>query len=128
MRINRKIYYELSTGNVIQEINEREGSVVETTLDQDFESYASLNARVKSTVGVIQLSYGQYADKFGVYYYNIVGGAIVWGELIVPPPPEKTEIEKLKNQLMDSQQNTLLLNDTISGFVDYMFSSIPDLQ
>ena len=128
MQISRKIYYELSTGNVIQEIGEREGSVVETTLDQDFESYASLTERVKSTVGVIQLTYGQYADKFGVYYYNIVSGAIVWGELIVPPPPEKTEIEKLKDQLMDSQQNTLLLNDTISGFVDYMFSSIPDLQ
>ena len=40
----------------------------------------------------------------------------------------KTETEKLKDQLMDSQQNTSLLNDTISGFVDYMFSSIPDLQ
>ena len=128
MKVAKKIYYDLVTGNVIQEIGEREGSVVETTLYQDFESYASLTERVKSTVGVIQLTYGQYRDKFGVYYYNIVGGAIVWGALIVPPPPEKTEIEKLKDQLMDSQQNTLLLNDTISGFVDYMFSSIPDLQ
>ena len=71
MKIPMKIYYELSTGNVIQEIGEREGSVVETTLDQDFQSYASLSERVKSTVGVIQLTYGQYADKFGIYAYHI---------------------------------------------------------
>lgn len=128
MKIARKIYYDLSTGNVIQEIGEREGSVVETTLDQDFQSYASLNERVKDTVGVIQLTYGQYADKFGLYYYSIIDGVIVWGGIIVPPTPEKSEMEKLKDQLMDSQQNTSLLNDTISGFVDYMFSSIPDLQ
>ena len=44
------------------------------------------------------------------------------------PPQPPTEIEILKDQLKDSQQNTLLLNDTISSFVDYMFSSIPDLQ
>jgi len=84
-----KIYYELATGNVIQEIGEREGSVVETTLEQDFESYASLSERVKSTVGVFQLTYGQYADKFGVYYYNIdiTTKTIVWGDLITPSIP-----------------------------------------
>ena len=101
MKIPRKIYYELSTGNVIQETSEREGSVVETTLDQDFQSYASLSERVKSTVGVIQLTYGQYADKFGVYYYNIVSGAIVWGSLIVPitVPVQPTNKELSDNQI-----------------------------
>ena len=105
IQIGKKVYYELSTGNVIQEIGEREGSVVETTLDQDFQSYASLNERVKDTVGVIQLTYGQYADKFGVYYYNIVGGAIVWGALIVPiivlKQPTNQELYDNQITLMD---------------------------
>lgn len=98
MQIGRKIYYDLVTGNVILDIGEREGSVVETTLDQDFSSYASLTERVKDTVGVIQLTWGEYADKFGVYYYNIVDGAIVWGELIdvnnppVIPQPTNQEV------------------------------------
>ena len=115
-KIPRKIYYELSTGNVIQEIGEREGSVVETTLDQDFESYASLNTRVKSTVGVIQLTYGQYADKFGVYYYNIVGGAIVWGELInVDNPP--VVIQPSNQEVYDS---TITLMDVLATMYEGM--------
>lgn len=103
MQIGRKIYYDKTTGNVIQDIGETQGSVTETTIDQDFQSYASLNERVKDTVGVIQLSYGQYADKFGVYYYSIdtTTNTIVWGDLINPnvPVPEPTNTELQQNQL-----------------------------
>lgn len=99
MIVGRKIYYQLSTGNVILEIGEREGSVVETTIDQDFESYVALSQLVKSTVGVIQLTYRQYSDKFGMYYYSIVDGAIVWGDLIVPviEPILQTDSERISN-------------------------------
>lgn len=102
MKIAKKIYYDLAAGNVILDIGEREGSVVETTLDQDFQSYASLTERVKSTVGVIQLAWGEYADKFGVYYYNIVDGAIFWGALIDvnAPIPQPTNQEIYENQMM----------------------------
>ena len=115
MKIAKKIYYDLATGNVIQGIGEREGSVVETTLDQDFLSYASLTERVKSTVGVIQLEWGEYADKFGVYYYNIVSGAIVWGALIDvnAPIPQPTTQELMDNQM------TLM-----SGMVDIYMSQL----
>ena len=99
-----KIYYELATGNVILEIGEREGSVIETSLDQDFQSYVGLSQRVPSTVGVIQLTYGQHKDKFGVYYYSvdITTNAIVWGALIVPdaPIPQPTNQEIADNQII----------------------------
>ena len=107
MKIPRKIYYEKTTGNILQDCGERQGSVIETTVDQDFQSYVSLSERVKDTVGVIQLSYGEYADKFGVYYYNIVDGAIVWGDLIdvshppVIPQPTNQEIADNQITLMD---------------------------
>lgn len=80
MQIRRKIYYDLATGNILQDCGEREGSVVETTQEQDFQSYVTLSERVPSTVGVIRLTYGQYADKFGVYDYHVdpVTETIIW--------------------------------------------------
>ena len=63
-QIGRRIYYEKVTGKVILDTGERSGYVVETTIDQDFETYAVLAERVRETVGVIQLEYGQYAADF----------------------------------------------------------------
>lgn len=64
MQIGRKIYYELSTGNVIQDTGEREGSVVETTTEQDFAIYLPLVGLDASTVGCLELDYGTNTDKF----------------------------------------------------------------
>lgn len=62
--IGRKIYYELATGNVIVDTGERSGSVVATTIEQDFAAYAALAERVPETVGMIELDYGEYAQDF----------------------------------------------------------------
>ncbi|BBI32497.1 hypothetical protein [Cohnella abietis] len=64
MDIGRRIYYELATGNVIQDTGERSGSVIETTNEQDFETYVSLAERIPETVGCLQLEYGEYAQDF----------------------------------------------------------------
>lgn len=64
MQIGRRIYYDLATGNIVVDTGERSGSVVETTIEQDFASYAVLAERVPSTVGVLQLEYGHYAEDF----------------------------------------------------------------
>lgn len=64
MQIGRKIYYELTTGNVIVDTGERSGGVVETTSEQDFATYIALSDRNPETVGMIQLEYGQYAEDF----------------------------------------------------------------
>lgn len=71
MEIGRKIYYELATGDVIQEIGEREGGVVETTQEQDFASYVVLSQRVPSTIGCIQLNYGDFESNFAQYPYHV---------------------------------------------------------
>ena len=71
MEIGRKIYYELNTGNVIKLTESRSGSVVETTLEQDFQNYTELNSRVKNSVGVIQLNYGDFEDNFAKYPFHI---------------------------------------------------------
>ena len=64
MQIGRRIYYELETGNPILDTGERSGDVIETTIDQDFETFKVLADRVRETVGCLQLEYGQYAQDF----------------------------------------------------------------
>jgi len=64
MEIGRKIYYDLATGNVIKDTGERSGSIVETTVEQDFAAYSALVERVPSTVGFLQLECGEYAQDF----------------------------------------------------------------
>jgi hypothetical protein len=64
MQVGRRVYYDLATGNVIQDTGERQGSVVETTTEQDFISYVSLAERVPLTVGFIQLEFGELIQEF----------------------------------------------------------------
>lgn len=65
-QIGRRIYYEKLTGNIILDTGEREGYVVECTVEQDFQIYKALSdsERNLETVGIIQLEYGQYAQDF----------------------------------------------------------------
>lgn len=65
MNIGTKIYYDKATGSVIQLIPEQIGrGAVETTEDQDFASYKQLAERVRETVGLVKLEYGQYRKEF----------------------------------------------------------------
>lgn len=64
MFLGRKIYYDKLTGNVVLEIGERHGDIIETTIEQDFECFAELSQRVPETVGLIKLEYGQLKDNF----------------------------------------------------------------
>jgi len=64
MQIGRRIYYEIATGNVILDTGERQGAVVPTTIEQDFQTYRALAERVPETVGVLELQFGEYAADF----------------------------------------------------------------
>lgn len=64
MQIGRRIYYELNTGTVFVDISEREGNVIPTTPEQDFQSYPALAEQTPETVGVIELAYGERAEEF----------------------------------------------------------------
>lgn len=63
--IGHKIYYELSTGDVVLITPEKHSiNTINTTKEQDFQMYDVLAARNPDTVGVIQLEYGQYQAEF----------------------------------------------------------------
>jgi hypothetical protein len=64
MKIGRKIYYDLATGNIILDTGERQGSVVETTIEQDIATFTALSERNRETFDVIELPFGAYQQDF----------------------------------------------------------------
>lgn len=63
IQIGRKIYYIIQTGEVVADTGERQGSVVETTVDQDIESYA-LSELDRNSFDYIQLEFGMHSEEF----------------------------------------------------------------
>ncbi|MEK4606536.1 hypothetical protein [Geobacillus sp. FSL W8-1251] len=122
-RIGRKIYYDKATGNVILDTGEKMGAVIETTIDQDFETYQALKERVRDTVGVIQLEYGQYAQDFAECNGYRVNPETLELEFSYPDPnatePQEPVYQKpLTEQLKETQQAVVeltLLLATMNG-------------
>lgn len=108
-KIGRKIYYDKATGNVIVDTGEKVGAVVDTTINQDFETYQALKERVRDTVGVIQLEYGQYAADFAQCNGYRVNPETLELEFSYPDPnatePQEPVYQKpLTEQLKETQQ------------------------
>lgn len=108
MQIGKNIYYEKATGHIIVDTGERQGSVVETTTEQDFQSYQALADRVPETVGKISLEFGQYSEDFrnsSGYRVNLDTLELEFdytepSELPVYQKPLTEEVEELK-QVID---------------------------
>ena len=69
--IGRKIFYEVATGNPIQDTGERQGAVIPTTVEQDIATYTALSERNRQSFDVLELPFGAYAQDFatpGVQY------------------------------------------------------------
>ncbi|PED82325.1 hypothetical protein CON65_12640 [Bacillus pseudomycoides] len=64
MQIGRKLYYDTVSGEILVDTGERQGYIVETTLEQDVATYTRLSERNSDTFDYVQLEYGQYHDEF----------------------------------------------------------------
>lgn len=64
MNIGRKIYYDITTGNLLLDTGELAGSVVPSTIDQDVLTFKELSERNRESFDVIELEYGQFAQDF----------------------------------------------------------------
>ena len=64
MQIGRRIYFDKSTGDVLVDTGNRQGSVTETTVEQDIEVYEELAERVRASYDYINLEYNQYTQDF----------------------------------------------------------------
>ena len=59
-QIGAKIYYCTLTGNVLQFIGDMQGSVIETSFDEDYKIYPNLYERDKKSVGLLKFEFGEY--------------------------------------------------------------------
>ena len=111
MEIGRKIYFDKSNGNVILDTGERVGSVVLTTVDYDFTVYNVLIDRDRSTVGVIELEYGQYAQDFREYNGYRVNPDTRELEFSYPDPNEEQPQEPVYQKSLSKEVEELQLED-----------------
>lgn len=125
MKIGRKIYYDLSTGNVIVDTGEKQGSVIETDKAQDILIYKELSERNIDTFDVLELSFGAFNEDFvqaSSYRVNIETKELEFmypdKNAIEQPIYEKPLTQKVK-ELEDAQSATnttiLELMETILG-------------
>lgn len=105
-RIGRKIYYDKVTGNIIVDTGEMIGHVQETTIDQDFETYQALKERVRDTVGVIQLEFGQYAEDFAQCNGYRVNPETLELEFSYPDPNQPEAPQVFRKPLMEEVEET----------------------
>lgn len=63
MEIGRRLYYDNRNGSIILEVGERIDNRA-STVDEDFEAYQQLAERVRSTVGVLEMEFGEYREEF----------------------------------------------------------------
>ena len=109
MKIGSKIYYLKSNGNIIREIGDMQGFVVESTFDEDYESYADLKKYDKDKIGCLKLEYGQLGqllaeNKANSYKVDVSGNphklVFAWidYETGKPAEPPKTTEEQIKEE------------------------------
>ncbi|WP_339194252.1 hypothetical protein MKY95_20950 [Paenibacillus sp. FSL P4-0176] len=113
MNIGARIYYEKSTGNIIVNTGQRSGDVIETTVEQDFYSYAVLAERVPETVGVIQLDYGQYAADYAQGGYIARVDMDTLEPLFTYPDPVDPETPQEPRAALSKQVDALVQDNTL---------------
>lgn len=107
MKIGRRIYFELATGNVLVDTGERQGSVRPTTVEQDIATYSALSERNRDTFDCIELAYGQYAQDFAECNGYRVNTETKTLEFSYPDPNETEPSEPVYQEPLSEQVNAL---------------------
>ena len=111
-QIGTKIYYCLTSGNVVKIIGDMQGYVKETTFDEDYEIYSELKEREKSSIGLLTFEYGEYPKlskgSTGVMV-NLETKELIFSYEEFPTLPQEPEIEKIKIE-QEQQNEEILVN------------------
>ena len=117
-QIGTKIYYCLSTGNVIKIIGDCQGYVKETTFDEDYEIYTELKERDKSSIGLLTFKYGEYPklsqSSTGVMV-NLETKELIFSYDKLPQEPQKpTELEIIQEKIDILEAENKILKQELS--------------
>lgn len=124
MKIGRRIYYDLSTGNVLLNTGERQGGVRPTTVEEDIQVYSVLSERNRDSFDVIELPFGAYSQDFAVSNDYRVNPETKQIEFRYPDPngEEPTEPvyqKSLSKELEDLKTENELLKASVLEMTTY---------
>jgi len=64
VKIGRKLYFDVVTGEVLVDTGERQDFVVPKTVEQDIATYKALTERTRGSFDYIELAFGEFAQDF----------------------------------------------------------------
>jgi hypothetical protein len=103
-----------------------QGSVVQTTVDQDFFTFLELKQRDRATVGVLNLDFGENAQDFATC--NGVRVDLTTKELVFSYPSESNELpvfqKPITEQVAEVKAQLVQQNEDLQGFMDFYFSTL----
>lgn len=131
MRLDRKIYYLKSNGNIIQESGDMQGFVVESTFDEDYENYTDLKKYDKDKIGCLKLEYGQLGqlladNKANSYKVDVTSNphklAFKWidyetGQPGEPPKSVEDLIKETENKIEKQEKRINVLSSTLEELI-----------
>ena len=121
MKIGRRIYYDIATGNVILDTGERQGLVVATTVEQDIATYKALSERNSDTYDVLELEYGQYQQDFAESNGYRVNTETLELEFTYPDPNEPEAPQEFRKPLSEEVEELKVAQSTTdSTLLDFM--------
>lgn len=126
MNIGRRIYYDVKTGNVIVDLGERQGFIIETTVEQDIESIKILSELNRNSFDYIQLDVGQYVQDFAECNGYRVNPETKKLEFSYPDPNNSQPQEPVYQKPLSDQINDIRLEQAQanSELVELMMNMI----
>lgn len=122
MKIGRRIYYDLVTGIILQDMGEREGSVYVTTNAEDFLVYSSLQGRSLTDTDYLELGFGERSAEFlnlGSYHIDIPTKTLV----IYPHFTLVQDKTQITGDGIDTLTVTVTTSNTVSDTISFTVSS-----
>ena len=117
-QIGTKIYYCLTSGNVIKIVGDCQGYVKETTFDEDYEIYTELKERDKSSIGLLIFEFGEYPKlskgSTGVMVDLETKELIFNYEELPQEPQEPTKIEIMQERIIQLENEINRLQNSIN--------------
>lgn len=116
-QIGTKVYYDVKTGDILTITSEMQGTVNETTKEEDMKIYQELKNKNIDDVDYIELEYGTLSTTFTnskSYKVNLETRKLDITYFT------QEEIDKMKADYESNIQNEQALNDNISTISEYL--------
>lgn len=121
-KVNTKIYYNNTNGEILLVLNQNEGPFVqESSFEKDIVTFDALKGINRNVISVLKLAWDQYKEDFITQQaVKVVAGEIKWQPFNPAPsqPPDKPFSERLKDM---ERKNQMLQLQNQAQTTQYQF-------